>query len=224
MRASSITLLLATGLWAVAACGSGGGDPSGHAGPLENGDYQKPFTSYEPPPTTPTPSDYETPPSIYESGSPSTPGAPNGSGELCKTFCDVADANDCQSDPDSEGDIVGMPHDECVDSCTFSTTDTACTTELNALFDCIFDNMAFSCEELRDLEHGGLDDLDDGVAEACDGSIQPLVNCLDNQEPPDEGNNGSCTLPDQCSGCRDACQRCRCENLGDDGPCTDCRN
>lgn len=221
MRASSITLLLATGLWAVAAC-SGGGDPSGQAAPLENGSYQKPFSSYEPAPSTPTPTDYERPPSIYEP--PGTPAAPGGGGEeLCKNFCGVADANECSSDPDYEDDLIGQPYDECLASCTLSTTDTPCTSELDALFSCIFANTEVSCRDLRDLEHGNLDDLDEAAAEACNGPIQPLVNCLENQDPPDPGE-GSCTLPDQCSGCRDACERCRCENLGDDGPCTDCRN
>ena len=66
MRASAITLLIATGLVAMA-CGSGESPSNaGPAQPLENGDYQKPPSSFEDPPSTDTPSDYQKPPSTYE--------------------------------------------------------------------------------------------------------------------------------------------------------------
>jgi len=225
MRASSITLLLATGLWAVAACGSGGGDgPTGQPAPLQNGSYQKPFSSYQPAPSTPAPSDYEKPPSVYDDGHSDTPTSPGG-GELCRPFCDLSQQNECPADPDSEGDLIGLPYDECMQVCTDATVGLPCAVELDTLFACIYGYPELSCSDLNNLEEGDVDDLDDDITDPCIGAAKPLVNCLTHRDPPDpgEGGSGSCTLP-LCGGCVDACQTCRCNNLGSDASCPECRD
>ena len=223
MRASSITLLLATGLWAVAACsGNGGGTgPSGQAGPLENGSYQKPSSSYEDPPSTSQPSDYEKPPSIYQSGGSSPPPPAPGAGAPCNELCAMAAAQNCADEIDNPNSIAALPFDQCVRECKSEFAGYACPDDLARVSACIVDNVdELNCRQLEHIGSGNPDDIPQEARNACIDKASDLLDCLENGDnPPD---NGSCTIIGRCI-CDDPCASCRCENLGDDGPCTDCR-
>lgn len=223
MRASSITLLFATGLCAMAACsGNGGGNgPSGQAGPLQNGSYQKPESSYEDPPSTPQPTDYEKPPSIYESGGSTPPPPTPGAGAPCDELCAMAAAQNCADELQGSDSIAAMPLDQCVRACKAAFAEAACADDLAKLATCIVDNVdELDCRQLERLGEGNPDNIPPGARDACTDRTHDAVACLEGGDNP--GAAGSCTLVGRCV-CDDPCASCRCENLGDDGPCTDCR-
>jgi hypothetical protein len=224
MRASWITLLLATGLSAVVACrGNGGGNgPSGQAGPLENGSYQRPSSSYEDPPSTPQPTDYEKPPSIYEGGGSGTPPASTpGAGAPCNELCAMAAAQNCADELDNSDSIAAQPFDECVKECKTEFAGYSCPDDLARVSACIIDHVdELDCRQLEQIGAGNPNNIPQDARDACTDSILALIDCLEGGDDP--GNGGSCTISGRCI-CDDPCASCRCENLGDDGPCTDCR-
>ena len=223
MRASAITLLIATGLWATA-CGSGSSPSNaGPTPPLENGEYQKPPSSYQDPPSTGQPSDYEKPPSTYE--------RPGGSGVLpppkpganpCDHLCAMAEAQDCASELDNQDSIAALPLPQCLTACKEKFDGYSCQDDLTDLSNCILEHVdGLDCNQLERIGNGDLNNIPRDARDACTDRINDLVGCLeDGDNPPPNG--GSCTISGKCI-CDDACQSCRCENLGDDGPCTDCR-
>jgi hypothetical protein len=227
MRASSITHLLATGLWAVVACsGSGGGNgPSGQAGPLQNGSYQKPSSSYEDPPSTSQPSDYEKPPSIYEGGGSSAPPAPTPGADFpCEALCAMAESQDCADELDNSDSPAALPYAPCVELCRAELVGYACPDDLANLSTCIVDNVdELNCRQLEQIGNGNPNNIPQDARDACTDRIATLVDCLENGDNPDPGTGGSCTLAGRCI-CDGDCASCRCENLGDDGPCEACRN
>ena len=227
MRASSITLLLATGLWAVVGCsGDGGGPgPSGQPGPLENGSYQRPSSTYDDPPSTPQPSDYEKPPSIYEKpgGSSQGPAPTPGAGAPCEELCAMAEAQNCADELD-ESEIAALPFDQCVKECKGAFAGYTCADQLADVSTCIVHNVGeLSCRQLEQIGDGNPNNIPQEARDACVESINEVRDCLENGNPPDPGNGGSCTISGRCV-CDDDCASCRCENLGDDGPCEACRN
>jgi len=224
MHASSITLLLATGLLAVVGCGSGEGpNPSGAVPPLENGTYQTPPPSYDRPASTAAPSDYERPPSIYEkpgSGAGSSP--PPGQGDTtCNLLCGMAVDQDCATDPASEGEIQALPLNECIAACEERLTGSDCEAEYRRATSCIAGETEFNCRELGEIQRGEIPNIPRSALENCATDLDPLVSCREGPDAPPP--MGGCNLVNECQGCADECQTCRCNNLGDDGPCTTCR-
>jgi len=224
MRASAITLLIATGLWAMA-CGSGGGENTSGSAPLENGQYQKPSSSYQDPPGTDTPSDYEKPPSTYQppgGGFGSTPPKPRPGAGLCDQLCAMAAANNCSEELDNKDDIAALPPDQCVRECNAEFDELGCAQEIAGASSCLLDHLdELNCDELERIGEGNPNDIPEEVRAACSAPLASLAGCLHGLDSPPGG--GNCTVGGRCS-CDDPCQRCRCENLGSDASCTDCRN
>lgn len=227
MRASSITLLLATGLLAVAGCGSGdganpSGGPSGAVPPLQNGSYQTPPPSYDRPASTAAPDDYEKPPSIYEkpgSGAGTTP-PPGHADSTCELLCGMAVDQDCADDPGSQDEIQALPLNECIAACEAELSGIDCEAEYRRATSCIAAETNFNCRQLGEIQRGETPDVPRSALENCATDIDPLVSCREGPDTP-PGNSG-CNLVNDCQGCADECQRCRCNNLGDDGPCNTC--
>jgi hypothetical protein len=217
MRASAITLLIATGLWATA-CGSGESPSNaGPAQPLENGAYQKPASSYEDPPATGTPTDYQKPPSTYQPPGSSSGSGSTAGGSVCDIICELAAGGACK-----EGDIASLPPGDCVAACNQQLGGFPCPHQFADVVGCFVDQ-GLTCGDLESLGEGNPNDLPADVRNACTVPIQAFAACVEAQSP-GAGGDGDCTLSSQCSGCQDDCAFCRCNNLGDDGPCTACRN
>lgn len=219
MRASAITLLIATGLWALA-CGSGGsGGYGGSPQPLENGSYQKPPSSYDQPPATNTPSDYQKPPSTYQAPPGSGPGTTTPGGSPCDALCQLAQDGSCS---DQQGDVSSLPLTQCVASCNEQLGSIPCPNQFGDVMNCLLDQ-GLTCGQLESIGEGNPNDIPIDIRSACTVSIQVFGNCVHDQEPPPgPDNGGDCSIGGGCA-CANACDSCRCENLGDDGPCTDCR-
>jgi len=217
MRASAITLLIATGLWALA-CGSGSApNNAGPAQPLENGQYQKPSTTYQDPSSTKNPSDYQKPPSTYQGGGPST--GPGSAASPCAVVCTLAADGSCAQEG---GDIASLPPDQCVAACNEALGGFPCPNEFGDVMNCLLDQ-GLTCGQLESIGEGNPNDIPADVRSECTESINAFAACVDAQQnPPGPGNGGDCTVGGGCA-CANACDSCRCENLGDDGPCTDCR-
>ena len=223
MRASAITLLIATGLWAMA-CGSGESPSNaGRPQPLENGTYQKPPSSYQDPPSTGQPSDYQKPPSTYErpGGGSGTAPMPGPGATLCHDLCAMAAANDCASELENKDDIAALPPAQCIDECNGRFDGFGCAIEIAGVSTCVLHQLGeLDCMQLEQIGEGKPNNIPREVRDACSDSIASLSGCLDGLEP---GDGGDCTVSGRCV-CNDDCEHCRCENLGDDGPCTACRN
>ncbi len=223
MRASAITLLIATGLWATA-CGSG--ESPSNAGPpppLENGTYQKPSSTYQDPPSTGTPSNYQDPPSTYQrpGGSTGSVSQPGPGAQLCDYLCEMAVANNCSEELDAD-EIAAMPLEQCIHECNGKFDAFGCAIEIATVSTCLLDNLEeLSCRELEQIGEGNPNDIPQEVRAACSAQLASLVGCLEGLDDPGQG--GECTISGRCV-CEDDCQHCRCENIGDDGPCDSCRN
>jgi hypothetical protein len=223
MRASAITLLIATGLGAMA-CGSG--ESPSNAGPpqpLENGPYQKPPSSYEDPPSTGTPTDYEKPPSTYQrpGGGPGAAPMPGPGAGLCDYLCAMAVANQCSEELDPN-EIAALPFDQCVHECNRKFDAFGCAIEIASASSCFLDHLGeLNCRQLEQIGEGNPGNIPQEVRAACSAPIASLSGCLEGLDNPGEG--GECTISGRCV-CDDDCEHCRCENVGDDASCPSCRN
>jgi len=170
------------------------------------------------------PSDYDKPPSTYEKpGSGTGTNPPSGQHDTtCELLCGMAADQNCAADPDSEGEIQALPLDQCIAACEAELSDIDCEAEFRRATSCVAEEVELNCKQLGQIQGGQNPDIPLNALQTCGTAIQPLASCREGDPNPDDGD-GSCTVTNRCQGCADDCQSCRCENLGDDGPCTDCR-
>lgn len=198
------------GLVAVAC---GGGNASSAA--PGDGEDLPPRSSDQPPPSP------DQPPANPDrpAGSPGAPGGGGGNSDAeaaCRAFCDKV-GGDC---PGAGANAVARAI--CEDDCEITPDIAPCVTQAVALITCL-SGLSGLCTE---------DGPPDSAAQGCQSALDALGECTDpdtgnpDTGNPDTGNDppggggGDCSEANDCAGCTDTCDACRC-TLGEDNSACD---
>jgi hypothetical protein len=236
MRFVPVTLLLVLGSVGVS-CGGGGSTDGGAPAGDNEGAYDTPPSSYEPPGAI-NPSTYETPPGSYDTppdqANAGGLGAGATLGDVCARLCDEVQALSCdfssaatdngnggEGNAASQASSVATPA-ACAQSCAALEANISCPDEYAAALACILDNVTLTCELFSDASKNT--SIDQQLAVTCQTPLIAFAQCEGgNTQQTQPGDQGRC-VPNSCINCVGDCDTCICQNT-DPGKCTSvCEN